>query len=1374
MKSGPKLSDMIGGTPEIDSKFNDIPCKALLDTGSQITTVSNTFYHTNLTNLPLQNCHDILRVEGVGGNSLPYHGFITCEVSVPLTDITSFSRHIPVLVVPDTNYNKTTPCIIGTNFLSKIPTDKSLVSSFTQHVKSAIQILQLRHEILEQSHGVYSTISANEGVTIQPFSTATVAGVGHITVPLERQIALIEGYDDFPVISGITRVGNGENLISFELVNYTDKPIVIKRGQEVAHLHQATVVPTSSDSNQTAVPDFLASFDFSHLSDMDTNELKTFLSRNRDVFAMNNSEMGQTNAVTHSIELLDSTPFKEKGRPIPPSAFDELREHLTELLSAGIIKKSRSPFSSNIVLVRKKDGSLRLCVDYRKLNSRTKKDAYNLPRTDVLIDSLQGATYFASLDLFSGYHQVAMDPESQERTAFSAGPLGFFQYTRMPFGLCNSPSTFQRLMEEVLNGLTMVKCAVYIDDIIVFAKSKSELYDRLTEIFDRLRQANLTLKPKKCSFFQSSVDFLGHTVSAEGVSCSKKHLEAVTNWPEPKDVSDLQTFLGFTGFYRRFIPGYSAIAYPLLKLLKTKDEVKGNNRSKKKRKADYVPWEWGVQQQEAFLKLIESLTTAPILVYPDPDKAFTLHVDASRKGLGAVLYQEVDGKLRVVAYASRSLVGSEKNYTVHKLEFLALKWAITTKFTHYLYGKKFSVYTDHNPLVYVTSTAKLDANGHRWLESLAAYNFTIHYKPGRTNSDADGLSRRPHPEAEQRQCHKVISPEVFKELCTLVSGDQDYAGIAESLGLSPTTLCQATRVSKPELADWAKEQDQDPDTARVKELIQKGTRPNRRLRNRESPVVTRLLTYWDTLSVENNILLKSSRLGEESVKRVVIPSHKQKECLHLIHDDMGHLGRDKTLSVAQERFFWIGLMKDIEQKLKTCHRCLCAKAPNLPERAPLVSIVTTRPMELVCMDFLSLETAVGGYQSILVVTDHFTRYACAFPTRNQEAKTVAKILVDEYFTHYGIPERLHSDQGANFQGRVITHLCKLLNIKKSRTTPYHPQGDGMTERFNKTLISMLKTLEPSQKPRWKEHVASLVHAYNCTRHESTQYSPFFLMFGRQPRLPIDIFLGRDPNYTASVEAVKLRLEEAYKAASDAARKAARKQAGQYNKKIRGHGLQAGDTVLLKNIGLKGKQKLADKWQAKPFVVVDQPNTDIPVYKIQRDQETRMIHRNLLLPVQLPFDLPETDQHAQPQPQPDLESDAESDDLQLTVEIPPLEMDLEGPSILEMDNPQGDGGQEILADARDGNATPNVPEEVHEVEEAEELVEGDAPENLGLRRSQRTRRPPVWFNDYVMNQCKATVTDWRDRVTILLSLVQAFPAQQAEIVTGMLNVISSIN
>ena len=231
---------------------------------------------------------------------------------------------------------------------------------------------------------------------------------------------------------------------------------------------------------------------------------------------MNANEMGCTDVVTHRIELEDNTPFKDRSRPIPPGSFDEVRKHIAELLSAGVIQESKSPFSSNMVLVRKKDGSLRLCVDYRRLNAKTIKDAYNIPRVDTLIDSIQGARFFASVDMFAGYHQMEVADEHKERTAFSAGPLGFFEYLKMPFGLCNAPSSFQHMMEKVLEGLVMEICAVYLDDVIIYGKTEVELYERLKLVFQRFRVANLKMKPSK--FIQRSLDFLGHIVSKESTS----------------------------------------------------------------------------------------------------------------------------------------------------------------------------------------------------------------------------------------------------------------------------------------------------------------------------------------------------------------------------------------------------------------------------------------------------------------------------------------------------------------------------------------------------------------------------------------------------------------------------------------------------------------------------------------------------------------------------------------------------------------------------------------------------------------------------------------------------------------------------------------
>ena len=1221
---------MIGKAPEIVVQIDKIDCNALVDTGSQVTTLAYSFFQNHFDKTQLQDLQNLVRIESVGGNTLPYHGFFEAVVSIPVANQNSISESIPVIVVPDTSYNKSVPLLLGTNVLHKLLSLPDIPLCAALHVARQALKLEARH--LAKTNGVFSHVVAAQTITVPAKSGVVVNGRTTITIPIRQQIALIQPVtDSIAVLPAIVNVKQGGAEIPVEILNESNSEICIPKGEQIAQLHQASIQSTE----QFQDPEFLNSFNYANLQDTEITELKSFLAKHRDVFALKLSEMGCTNVTTHKIEMVDDTPVKEKVRPIPPGMYDEIRSHIAELLSAGVIRESKSPFSANMVCVRKKDGSLRLAQDFRPINKVTKRDAYSLANIDVLLDSLKGATYFASLDLLAGYHQVEMEEEHKERTAFSAGPFGFFEYCKMPFGLTGAPATFQRCMDKVLEGLTMSICAVYLDDVIVYGKTKEELFERLGIVFDRFRQSNLKLKPKKCRFLQRSIEFLGHKVSEEGITVKDDHITAVTTWPVPTNVKQLQTFLGFTNFFRRYIKGYAGLVQPLLELLrghthtrsKSKFAKSSSKRSRQRssKTAEAEPWHWGEEQQKAFDNVKQALVSPPLLTYPDFSKEFILHVDASRLRLGAVLYQQHDSGLKVLAYASKSLSPSERNYSAHKLEFLALKWAIATKFTHYLYGKPFSVYTDHNPLTYILTTAKLDATGHRWLSELSQYEFQIFYKPGRQNRAADGLSRRPDPEDEQKQCSEHIRPEVLKEICTLLTSD-GFSGVAEGLGTHPDAMVNAIPVVHVTTVDWVAEQRKDPELHRVLQVVADGTKLTDRQRKRETGGVMRLLSHWDSLVIRNDVLYKQSQTSDGVIFRLIVPKHMQQHVLTLSHDDMGHLGRDKTMSVARERYFWVGLGQSVESKIQTCPRCVRAKAPHLPARAPLCSITTTRPLELVCMDFLSLENSKGGHNSVLVITDHYTKYACAFPTRNQEAKTVAKLLVEEFIVHYGIPERLHSDQGRCFDGKIIRNMCKMMGIEKSRTTPYHPEGDGITERFNRTLISMLKTLEPDQKQNWKAHVAPLVHAYNCTRHDSTGFTPFYLMFGRTPRLPLDIFLGIQDDYQTTVKSVRDNLEAAYEAANKASREASKKQARNYDKKVRGPKILIGDLVLVKNVGLKGKHKLADRWKQEIHVVLDQPNSDIPVFRVRPEKGggERVLHRNFLLPISLPILDPKVD------------------------------------------------------------------------------------------------------------------------------------------------------
>ena len=387
------------------------------------------------------------------------------------------------------------------------------------------------------------------------------------------------------------------------------------------------------------------------------------------------------------------------------------------MVEVAAIRRSFSPWASAVVLVRKKDRGLMVCIDLQKPNNHTIKDGYALPRIDDTLDCLHGAMWFSTLDLKSRYWQVELEEEAKSLTAFTMGPLGFWECERMPFGLTNAPATFQRLMESCLDELHLSWCIIYLDDIIVFSQTPEEHLVRLQVVFDKLKAAGLKLKPSKCELFREEINYLGHVVGHKGIATDPKKIEAVTEWPRSTTVTEVRSFLGFVGYYRRFIPNFSKVAKPLNILLQN---LEGTSNEKKKFKV-----QWGPEQQEAFETLQRLCAEVPILAYADFKAPFILYTDASGDGLGAALYQNQDGQRRVIAYASRSLSTSERNYPAHKLQFLTLKWAITDKFHEYLYGAEFQVFTDNSPLTYILTTAKLDATGHRWVAALSNYTFSI-------------------------------------------------------------------------------------------------------------------------------------------------------------------------------------------------------------------------------------------------------------------------------------------------------------------------------------------------------------------------------------------------------------------------------------------------------------------------------------------------------------------------------------------------------------------------------------------------------------------------------------------------------------------------
>ena len=732
--------------------------------------------------------------------------------------------------------------------------------------------------------------------------------------------------------------------------------------------------------------------------------------------------------------------------------------------------------------------------------------------------------------------------------------------------------------------------------------------ERLEAVFSKLAEHGLKLKPSKCELFMDSVIYLGHVISKDGIHTDPEKLSAIKTWPVPKKVKEMRQFLGFAGYYRRFIRNYANIVEPLNNLLKGHCTTGRKAQTKTKTSKSKRPtlWTWGSAEQKAFDTVIEKLTSAPVLGYADYSLPFTLHTDSSGTGLGAVLYQKQEGIERVIAYASRGLKPSEKKYPAHKLEFLALKWSVTEKFHDYLYGNTFSVVTDNNPLTYVLTSAKLDATGHRWVAALANYNFTLYYRPGKLNADADGLSRRPQ-----------VFPDVIEAICQAVTADIPLADTVATPHFPPSAgevLDEQSNLN----VDWRFEHSRDRSIARVVSLLHSGFRPRGRNLGKELPPVQKLLREWKRLSLQDGILYRTTVQNGEAVKQLVLPESFRETALKGIHDNIGHPGKEKTLWLARQRFYWPGLEKDVNARVEHCGRCIRRKSPL--ETAGMVPILTSRPMELVCMDFLSLEKSRGGYEHILVITDHFTRYAQAIPCRNQTAQTTAKALYENFIKFYSFPDRLHSDQGRNFMSRVIKELCKIAGTTKTRTTPYHPMGNGSCERFNQSLLKMLGTLEVDQKAEWNIYVGPLVQAYNATRSDATGFSPHYLMFGWHPKLAVDILMGSGPREGSTdkqtyVNKLRQRIQYAYDKAAAEAAKNAEKSKTLYDRKVSASRLEVGDRVLVRSVGHQGKHKLADRWEQTPYRILRLPNPDLPVFEVQRENgqgPLRKLHRNMLL------------------------------------------------------------------------------------------------------------------------------------------------------------------
>ena len=818
----------------------------------------------------------------------------------------------------------------------------------------------------------------------------------------------------------------------------------------------------------------------------DWPELYEALRDYEDVFQPLPDGLPPQKKVTHKIEIPEGAkpPYRPPYR-MSPLELDELKKQVEGLLDKGWIRPSHSPFGAPVLFAAKPDGSLRLCIDYRALNALTKKSRYPIPRIDEMFDRLGPAKYISHLDAAQAYHQVPIAEGDQEKTAFVTR-YGQFEWVVMPFGLCNAPSTFQSLINQVLGSDFDDFTFAYLDDIMAWSQTREEHVRHLRAVLQKLRESSIRLRLSKCKFGVQQTEFLGFIVGNGKIAPSPSKVAAVTEWPTPKDVHTVRSFLGFANFYRRFVKDYSKITAPLNDLLR-----KG------------VSWNWCEKCESAFSAIKEKLTSAPALLLPDLKLPFYVVCDASDYAIGCTLMQDQGHGLHPVAYDGRKMSPAEVNYHTTDKENLGLVYALR-RWRCYLEGREFIVETDHDALRFLQTKRPEDVNRRqaRWLEMLGSYNFKVIHKPGKLNV-SDPLSRRQYPDDPDKATIHAISSAEF--------GDDFMAKVLHGYEVD-NLYCNPRNLRQFQCKDgyW----------------------------------------YWNG--------------------RLCIPSMEDDSLIEVIlkelHDSAtgGHFGFDKTYAAISKRFYWPQMKRDIREYIRTCPVCMRAKHDNQRPAGLLQPLpVPNHPWEQHTMDLLlKLPMSDDGHDAAIVFVDRFTKSVVWEPcTKTITAEGVARIHLKSVIRHHGVPSVIVSDRDPRLTSGFWEELQRLVGTSLKMSTRGHAETDGQSENSIKTMLRMLRSYIEANPKNWDKLLCMAEFAYNSSVQASTGFTPFFAMYGREPKLPIDTML---PTERKSVEELITNIHSAMDLIKQNLHRAQQHQCRVANKRRRDVHYAVGDKVLLRS------------------------------------------------------------------------------------------------------------------------------------------------------------------------------------------------------------------
>jgi transposase InsO family protein len=1006
------------------------------------------------------------------------------------------------------------------------------------------------------------------------------------------------------------------------------------------------------------------------LTDEEREQVRTLLYTYADCFSISDDEMSVTDTAEHIIELTSDRPIKIPPRRLALAKREIVKREIDKWLKLGIIRESNSPYAAPIVLVER-NGKSRLCIDYRELNKVTRKDALPMQRPEAIFDSLAGSKYFSVLDFRSCFLQVPVRGSDKHKTAFCTED-NLYEFNVLSFGMTNAPSCCVRMISNVFKGMSRDRLVAFIDDVMIHAVSVKQEIENLREAFSRLLKAKLKLNVDKCKLFQTSVSFLGHIVDQDGLRTDPKKVEAIVNWPTPRSASEVRSMVGLIQYYKRHIPECGRIAKPLYDLTRKR-----------------VRFVWGPEQQNAFDTLKERLVTAPVLALPTPDGEWVLDTDASSTGIGAVLSQRQNGQERVIAYFSRVLSSTERNYCVTRLELLAMVKAIS-HFHVYLYGRRFTLRTDHSSLTWLYRFREPEGQMARWLERLQNYDFEIVHRAGTKHGNADGLSRRPCAENNCRYCSRAEEKESLKlgtpappslidsnnaaksiplddighvinsaprasesdrsidltgasgcvsktpasvraneteaSVCESESRGSECMGETECMnktecdseaGIAEAEMREfaAARLVRIQGTDLAAAQRFDDVLGSIFKAKTDGTS-----RPKWSDISARCVEYkqwwgeWEALEIKDGILCRRwvSDVHKTDVYLPAVPASLQPVVLQQVHDGAqgGHFGREKTLQKLKALYYWPQRRRSVVVWCANCKLCAARKGPKQRQKGPMQIYHVGAPMERLAVDILGpLPVTESGNKYLLVAVDHFTKWPEAVPLPNQEAATIAEALMTHVFSKFGVCAELFSDQGANFESRLIAEVCKVLGMHKTHSSSYFPCSNGVAESFNRTLLQSLSMIVSDNQRDWDKCVDLVLFSYRCARHASTGVSPCEAMLGRQLRGPVELLLPRPETESMQcgisyVDDLRSRLRCIHERVCQQLELTGLDVKRRYDRKSDVTGYQAGDAVYLYSPHVKRglSPKLARKWHG-PFKVIERL-TDV-VYRVQQSPKGRI-------------------------------------------------------------------------------------------------------------------------------------------------------------------------